>query len=91
MKNTPMKSPKFGDPIWYYAVEHLPEQYAEKGVLNALRRRSAHRSRPPIRNALVHQIAVLWIPALKQDAAGHRLALRISSIARFAVLWAYPG
>jgi hypothetical protein len=66
MKNTPLKSPKFGDPNMVYAGNIFLNNMPRKGVLNALEKAFSTSIAPADRNALVHQIAGVVDPALKQ-------------------------
>jgi hypothetical protein len=66
MKNVPLKSPKFGDPNMVYAGNIFLNSMPHRGVLKSLEKAFNTSIPPADRNALVHQIAGVVDPALKQ-------------------------
>jgi hypothetical protein len=66
MKNVPLKSPKFGDPNMVYAGNIFLNSMPRRGVLKSLEKAFNTSIPPADRNALVHQIAGVVDPSLKQ-------------------------
>ena len=66
LKATPMTSPKFGDPNMVYAGNIFLNNMPKKGVLGSLEKAFNSSITASDRNALVHQIAGVVDPALRQ-------------------------